>query len=100
MARPTSATGTQPIPICQAAAGIGGSRIGQRLASTVPIAKPNEPQSAMMIPGSLAMLAAKPLPPMIAAKPATAISSASARSSVGRSLSTGQARIEAQTGMV
>ena len=53
-----------------------------------------------MIPGSFAMLAANPLPPMIAAKPANAITSDITRSRFGRSPSTGQASIEAQTGMV
>jgi hypothetical protein len=53
-----------------------------------------------MIPGSFSIVAARPLPPMIANSPAKASTSASARSGVGRSPSTGQARIEAQTGMV
>ena len=81
-------------------AGIGGRWIGHFLESTVPTAKPIAPTSAMMIPGSLASLAAMPLPPMIEASPANAITSASVRSSVGRSPSTGQAISEAQTGMV
>ena len=98
--RPTIATGKQPSPICQAAAVIGGSLNGSFFASTVPSAKPTAPASAMMMPGSLAALAVKPLPPMIAARPANAITSASVRNSVGRSPSTGQASIEAQTGMV
>ena len=53
-----------------------------------------------MIPGSFATLAAKPLPPMMAASPANAITSEITRSRFGRSPRIGQARIEAQTGMV
>jgi len=52
------------------------------------------------MPGSLAPLAAMPLPPRMVARPADAITSASVRSTVGRSPSTGQANSEAQTGMV
>jgi len=88
------------MPICQAAAVTGGSRIGSFLASTVPTANAKAPPSAIRIPGSLAMLALNPLPPMMAARPANAITSASVRSTVGRSPSTGQAMSEAQTGMV
>ena len=62
--------------------------------------KADRAASAIMMPGSFAALAAKPLPPMIAASPANAITSAIVRNSVGRSPSTGQASIEAQTGMV
>jgi len=98
--RPAIATGRQPIPICQAAAGIGGRWIGSFFASTVPSAKPNAPVSAIRMPGSLASLAVRPLPPMMVASPANAMTSASVRNNVGRSPSTGQASIEAQTGMV
>ena len=52
------------------------------------------------MPGSLAAVALKPLPPMMAANPANAITSATVRSTVGRSPSTGQANSEAHTGMV
>ncbi|MGY3410267.1 hypothetical protein ACVWZV_006380 [Bradyrhizobium sp. GM5.1] len=45
-------------------------------------------------------MAAKPLPPMIEARPAKAITSAMVGNKVGRSPSTGQAISEAQTGMV
>ncbi len=79
---------------------IGGRCSGYFLASTVPSAKPMAPPSAMRIPGSFAALAVRPLPPMIAASPAKAMTSAIVRSSVGRSPSTGQASIAAQTGMV
>ena len=54
----------------------------------------------MMIPGSFSMLAASPLPPMIEARPANAMTSEITRSRLGRSPSTGQASIEAQIGMV
>ena len=100
IARPTIATGKQPSPICQAAPGIGDIDSGSRFDSTVPSANPNEPASAINIPGSLAADAEMPLPPMIAARPAKAITSAMLRSQVGRSPSTGQASSEAQTGMV
>ena len=88
------------MPICQAAAVTGGSFSDSFLASTVPSAKPIAPHSAMMMPGILAALALKPLPPRIEASPANAITSAIVRSSVGRSPSTGQASIAAHTGMV
>ena len=88
------------MPICQAAAVTGGSLIGSLLASTVPSAKPMAPPSAIRIPGSFSTLASKPLPPMMAARPANAITSEIVRSKVGRSPSTGQASIDAQTGMV
>ena len=54
----------------------------------------------MMMPGSFSALAAMPLPPMIEPSPMKAITSDSVRSTVGRSPSTGQAMIEAQTGIV
>jgi hypothetical protein len=41
-----------------------------------------------------------PLPPMMEARPAKAITSASVRDKVGRSPSAGQASSEAQTGIV
>ena len=66
----------------------------------MPSAKPIEPHSAITIPGSLAADAVTPLPPMIAANPANAITSETVRNKVGRSPSTGQANSEAQTGMV
>ena len=97
---PTIAIGTQPMPICQAAAGIGGITSGYFFASTVPSANPMAPPSAMRMPGSFSLLADIPLPPMIAASPANAITSAMVRSNVGRSPSTGQANNEAHTGMV
>ncbi len=53
-----------------------------------------------MMPGSFSMVAARPLPPMMADSPANAITSASARIGVGRSPSTGQASAAAHTGMV
>ena len=56
-------------PICQAAAVSGGRSSGNCLASTVPSAKPIAPPSAIRIPGSFAMLAAKPLPPMMRGEP-------------------------------
>ena len=80
--------------------GIGDRWTGQRFDKTVPTPKAIEPASAMMMPGNFAALAEMPLPPMIAASPAKAITSAIVRNSVGRSPSTGQARSEAQTGMV
>jgi hypothetical protein len=58
------------------------------------------PPSAMMIPGSFSTLAAKPLPPMMALKPANAIISEMTRSRFGRSPRIGHAISEAQTGMV
>jgi hypothetical protein len=70
------------------------------LAITVPTAKPNAPPSAMMIPGSFVTLAARPLPPMMAARPANAMTSEMTRSRFGRSPSTGQASSEAHIGMV
>ena len=79
---------------------IGGNCSGSFFASTVPSAKPIEPPSAIRMPGSFAALAAMPLPPMIAARPANAITSAITRSSVSRSPSTGHASSEAHTGMV
>ena len=94
------ATGRQPIPICQAAADSGGRLSGSFFAITVPTAKPTAPASAMMIPGSFSTLAASPLPPMIEARPANAMTSEITRSRLGRSPSTGQASIEAQIGMV
>jgi len=100
MSRPATATGRQPIPICQAAAESGGKASGNFLARTVPTAKPTAPPSAITIPGILALLAAKPLPPMMAASPANAITSEITRNRFGRSPRIGQARIEAQTGMV
>ena len=54
----------------------------------------------MTMPGSFAMLADRPLAPMIAASPANAMTSAMSRSKVGRSPRTGQAKITVQTGMV
>src|SRR5437879_3552464 len=72
----------------------------RQAADPVPSAKPAAPASAMTMPGRFASLAAKPLPPMIEARPAKAITSAMVRSSVGRSSSAGQAISEAQTGMV
>jgi hypothetical protein len=54
----------------------------------------------MTMPGSFARLAESPLAPMIAASPANAMTSAISRSTVGRSPSTGQARITVQTGKV
>ena len=65
------ASGRHPSPICQAAAVSGGSLSGGLFDSTVPMAKPNAPASARMMPGSLAALAAKPWPPMMAASPRT-----------------------------
>jgi len=53
-----------------------------------------------MMPGILAALAPKPLPPKSVASPANAITSAIVRNTVGRSPSTGQASIAAHTGMV
>ena len=99
-ARPRKTIGKQPSPICQAAAGIGGSGTGNRLDSTVPSAKPIAPVSAIAMPGSFSAVAEMPLPPMMAASPANAITSATVRSHVGRSPSTGQASSEAHTGMV
>ena len=58
------------------------------------------PPSAINIPGTFSTLALKPLPPMMTARPANAITSEIVRNNVGRSPSTGQASIEAQTGMV
>ena len=52
------------------------------------------------MPGSFSVVAVMPLPPMMAASPANAITSATVRSTVGRSPSTGQASSEAHTGMV
>ncbi len=98
--KPTITIGKQPIPICQAAAVSGGRLSGSFFASTVPTAKPIAPASAMMIPGSFSTLAAKPLPPMMAASPANAMTSEITRNRFGRSPRIGQARIEAQTGMV
>ena len=92
--------GKHPSPICQAAAGIGGSGTGNFFASTVPSAKPSAPQSAITMPGSFSVVAVMPLPPMMAASPANAITSATVRRTVGRSPSTGQASSEAHTGMV
>jgi hypothetical protein len=95
-----TATGRLPSPICQAAAENGGRLSGYFLVSTVPMAKPMEPPSAISMPGSFSTLAAKPLPPMMAARPANAITSEITRNRFGRSPSTGQARIEAQIGSV
>ena len=88
------------MPICQAAAVNGGKCSGSFFASTVPSAKPTAPPSAMTMPGSFDRLAAMPLPPMMAASPANAITSATTRNRFGRSPSIGQASSEAQTGMV
>ncbi len=63
-------------------------------------AKPIAPPSAIMIPGSFDRLAATPLPPMMAASPANAITSATTRSRFGRSPRIGQASSDAHTGMV
>ena len=52
------------------------------------------------MPGSFSVVAVMPLPPMMVASPANAITSATVRSTVGRSPSTGQAISEAHTGMV
>ena len=58
----------------------GGRWIGYFFENTVPTAKPIAPHSAMMMPGSFSALAAMPLPPMIEARPAKAITSPSVRS--------------------
>ena len=97
---PTVATGRQPIPICQAAAESGGKLSGSFFASTVPTAKPKAPPSAMTIPGIFAALAANPLPPMIAARPANAMTSEMTRRRFGRSPRIGHASSEAHIGMV
>ena len=94
------ATGRLPSPTCQAAAESGGKCSGYFLVSTVPMAKPIEPPSAISMPGSFSRLAANPLPPRMAANPANAITSEITRSRFGRSPSTGQASSEAQIGRV
>ena len=100
IARPTIATGKQPSPICQAAAGIGDILSGSLFDSTVPSAKPIEPPSAIKIPGSLAADGRKAVAAHDRGEARERHHQRDRAQQVGRSPSTGQASSEAQTGMV
>jgi hypothetical protein len=70
------------------------------LAAIVPSANTKAPTSTMAMPGSFAVLASMPLPPISAAIPANAITSASIRVSDIRSPRMSQASSDAHTGIV
>ena len=88
------------MPICSAEDVISGNAIGSRFEVTVPIAKAKLPAKIMTMPGSFAVLASMPLPPIRAAIPAKAITSASIRRADIRSPRIGHANSDAHTGMV